>query len=520
MPAPRRIAYERADVVAATRELARRKAERDAADAEAMATGAREAEFAERVGVIIANDNAVPYSPHEPTPKQLELLALDTVLEVFFGGAAGGGKTDGLLMAALKYIDVPGYSALILRRNTQQMMKPDAVLSRALEWLLPLCGKRGSKVHWSWDLHAFTFQCSGGGTSTLTFGHMEHENNKYDYQSAAYHFVAFEELTQFTQTQYVYMFSRLRRPTSGPAAHIPLRMRSTGNPGGVGHQWVFERFVNEETRNPRAVFIPSFLHDNPHIDATGYIKSLDEMDPYSRKQLLEGVWNDPKPGDIFDVSRITMLDSMAQVPELMATVRFWDFAATDEKEATAKSDFTASCKMGVGYDGVYYILDVTEEQFAEGEHAKKMQLSADEDGRLVSVRWEEEGGSSGKYASHAYSKELAGYDVAGIRSTGNKTVRARSLAVAVYNRKVFMVRSPIAKKYLAMLHSFPVVAHDDMVDASSGAFNHLESHVVGIVKIENIPMPSVTRGLYDEPGDMFRRNEDGSAYRRPAGPWG
>ena len=56
-------------------------------------------------------------APHTPTERQREFLAA-TELELFFGGAAGGGKSVALLMGALQYVDVPGYAALILRKDT------------------------------------------------------------------------------------------------------------------------------------------------------------------------------------------------------------------------------------------------------------------------------------------------------------------------------------------------------------------------------------------------------------------
>jgi len=57
-----------------------------------------------------------PWVPHAPTTKQAAFLAVP-VREALFGGAAGGGKSDSLLMAALQYVDEPGYAAILFRRT-------------------------------------------------------------------------------------------------------------------------------------------------------------------------------------------------------------------------------------------------------------------------------------------------------------------------------------------------------------------------------------------------------------------
>lgn len=195
-----------------------------------------------------------------------------------YGGAAGGGKSVALLMAALQYIDVPNYHALILRRTFKMLEKPGALIDLSKEWLM------GTKAEWNQTGHRWTFP----NGSTLTFGHMEHENSKYDYQGAAYQYVAYDELTQFTMSQYRYLFSRTRRRSTDV---VPVRMRSASNPGGVGHQWVKDRFIDAKKRHPSARFIPATLDDNRGIDRDDYRRSLDELDPLTRDQLLRGDWD-------------------------------------------------------------------------------------------------------------------------------------------------------------------------------------------------------------------------------------
>jgi hypothetical protein len=123
--------------------------------------------------------------------------------------------------------------------------------------------------------------------SSLTFGYLEKASDRYRYQSSEFQFIAFDELTQFTQEEYLYLFSRLRRSTQ---IEVPLRMRSASNPGGLGHDWVRQRFL-VEGRQQRRWFVSAKVDDNPHIDREEYRQSLAQLDPTTQAQLLDGDWN-------------------------------------------------------------------------------------------------------------------------------------------------------------------------------------------------------------------------------------
>lgn len=213
------------------------------------------------------------------TPKQALYLLLD-VPEAFYGGAAGGGKSAALLMGALQYVDVPGYHALILRRTFKQLTKGDALIPLSHEWL------SNTDARWNAQDHKWTFP-SG---ATVEFGHVEHEDSKYDYQGAAYHYMGFDELSQFSESAYEYIaFSRQRRRTDMAAMGIPVRTRATSNPGGIGHGWVKRRFLTE--RSEDVVFIFAKLRDNPGLDADDYEKRLLKLSPALASQLLDGNWD-------------------------------------------------------------------------------------------------------------------------------------------------------------------------------------------------------------------------------------
>jgi predicted phage terminase large subunit-like protein len=226
------------------------------------------------------------YIPHEPTPKQLAFLSLDGYREVFYGGAAGCGKSDALGMGALQYIDVPGYAAIIFRKTFADLRLPGALIDRSHQWLAETPAK------WDTQQHTWYFP-TDGEPAKLAFGYLEKEFDAYRYQGAEFQYIAFDELTQHWEEDYLYLFSRLRRLKDYP---VPLRMRAASNPGGRGHLWVKERFQIERVgdiyrgTHPDRPYVPAFVQDNPHLDQAEYIESLRELDPVTREQLLRGDW--------------------------------------------------------------------------------------------------------------------------------------------------------------------------------------------------------------------------------------
>lgn len=215
-----------------------------------------------------------PFIPWTPTVKQVEFLAYDGP-ECMYGGAGGGGKSVAMLMAALQYVEVPGYNAIILRRTYPQLAMAGSVLDLSKQWLM------GTGAKWNGDEYKWTFP-SG---ATLRFGHLQHSDSVYNYQGAQFSFVGFDELTQFEEDQYRYLFSRVRVPVG---SKFPSRVRATSNPGGVGHVWVWKRFVGPmRTKH----FVAATRRDNPHLDQEDYGKRLQELPFLLRKQIDDGDWD-------------------------------------------------------------------------------------------------------------------------------------------------------------------------------------------------------------------------------------
>jgi predicted phage terminase large subunit-like protein len=361
-------------------------------------------------------------------------------------------------MAALQYVEEKNYNAILFRRTYRDLALPSALMDRSKQWLC------GSRAHWNEIEHCWTFP-SG---AKLQFGYLETEADKYRYQGAEFDFVGFDELTQFTESQYTYLFSRLRR---GADSNITLRMWSASNPGGVGHNWVKQRFIVEGQKYGR-VFVPAFLSDNPYVDKESYIQNLMRLDLTTRKQLLEGSW-DAAVGKIFNRSWFTIIEK-AQAPTDIFKIRYWDLASTEPAKGK-DPDWTAGTLIGV-LNGQYYIFNVEHFQKTPKGTADKIKSVAELDGRYQEVWMEEEGGSSGKIASDYYAREiLAGYPFRSEHPTGSKEVRAGPFSTAAENKNVFLVRGDWINAFLDEAEAFPEGEHDDQVDACSGAINILNS---------------------------------------------
>lgn len=417
------------------------------------------------------------FIPHDPTPKQLAFLSLPH-LEAFYGGAAGPGKTEALLMGALQYVDIPGYAALVLMRSYSDLSLPKASMSRSEEWL------GGTQAIWNGIKKTWTFPTG----ATLTFGYLETEKDKYRYKTAEFQYIAFDELTSFTESQFTYLFSRLRRLEG---VDIPLRMRAGSNPDGDGYEWVKRRYI--EPGHPNRPFLPATLGDNPHIDQEEYIKSLMNLDPITRERLLRGDWTIKPEGRKFKRHWFQIVDN---VEGRFNTVRYWDLAATEPKENN-DPDWTVGGKVGLSRDKIYHVMDIRRMRGTPLEVEKLIQQTAILDGKAVQIWMEQEPGSSGINTIDHYTRNiLQGFSFRGLRTTGSKEIRANPVSSQAEAGNVKLLSGHWNKDLLDEIELFPQGSHDDQVDAVSGAFEVL-SH-----SISNEPQMQSSRPR--ESYDMLR----------------
>lgn len=403
-----------------------------------------------------------PFCPEEPSLTQKVFLRTNA-LEALFGGAAGGGKSSALLMAALQYVDVPNYNAILFRRTYADLALPGAIMDRFQAWIANYDDVR-------WNANNYTAVFPSG--ARISFGYLNNSQDYLRYKGAEFQFIGMDEVTEIRENDYRYLFSRLRRPASGPVSKVPLRMRAASNPAP---NWVRQRFIVEGQSTGR-IFVPSMLTDNPGIDAESYRLSLQALDPVERRRLEEGDWWSTTLGSMFERESIILVEQN-EIPQLTSTaraVRFWDLAATEPSQTNPDPDWTVGTLM-LFDQGIAYILDVRKIR-AKGEKVEQfIAQTAYEDGHGVGIRMEQEPGSSGKALVDQYARYvLPGYDFAGIRSTGDKITRARPFAAAVANGNARCVRGAWLTDWLDELASFPeACSHDDQVDSAVGAFTFL-----------------------------------------------
>ena len=402
------------------------------------------------------------FCPEEPSITQKVFLR-SYALEGLFGGAAGGGKSSALLMAALQYVDVPGYSAILFRRTYADLSLPGALMDRFRQWVANY-----DDVHWNNNTYIATFP-SG---ARISFGYLNNVNDYLRYKGSEFQFIGMDEVTEIRESDYRYLFSRIRRPASGPLANVPLRMRAASNPAP---NWVRQRFIVEGKTENR-IFVPSMLTDNPGIDADSYRQSLAALDPVERRRLEMGDWWATTLGTMFDRTTFVVIDP-SEVPQVHSTsraVRFWDLAASEPSASYSDPDWTVGTLL-LFDQGVSYILDVKKARVKNEKVENLIRQTAIEDGHTVAIRMEQEPGSSGKALVDNYARYvLSGYDFAGIRSTGDKETRARPFATAVANGNVRIVRAPWLTDWLDEFSGFPEACnHDDQVDSAVGAFTFL-----------------------------------------------
>ena len=409
------------------------------------------------------------YIIHTPTEKQLAFLWL-TCRDAFYGGAVGGGKSEALLMAALQYVDIPGYAALLIRDTYANLSKPEGLMSRAQEWLASWITK--GEIVWKEKTTTFHFLKYN---STLSFGYLDGPRDHFNYMSAAYQFVGIDEVVGIRKHQALFLFSRMRRLKN---SKVPIRFRCASNPPLFEQvergEWVKERYVNPKTRKPGTIFIPAKMQDNPYLDQNEYHETLRAgLDPITLRQLEEGDWEIQSTDRFFQVHNIRFADNYP-ADLVRDMVRRWDMAATETKRARTSNDdngpaYTASVK-GFILNDVFYVVDVYRGRWLPGDADKAIKNTAILDTVKTRITCEQEPGGTGKRDIYHLSNVLTGFSFQGIPSTGSKIQRARPLASWMNMGKVVFIRDDWNQDAINELRLFPDGKYKDIVDAMAGCF--------------------------------------------------
>ena len=421
--------------------------------------------------------------PH-PGP-QTEFLSTRADIAIY-GGAAGSGKTYAEILDPLRYAHMRDYGAVIFRRTSEEVRMEGGLWDETRK-LYPLLGAKGREHQLDWRFP------SG---ASVTLDSVQFDQDLANFQGAQICGLYFDELTHFTQYQFFYLLSRNRstcgirpyvRATTNPDANswvkqflAPWVDREHPNPAKSGELRWFVRsgdeviWVDEGTPDSKSVaFIRASIYDNPTLMAAdpGYLANLKALPMVERRRLLDGDWDIVEGGNMFRSDWFRIIDSL---PHLKRRVRFWDVAASEAK-AGRDPDWTVGVLMGLTGDKEVVIEDVQRTRSTPLAVEELVSRTAEQDGKSVWIRMEQEPGSSGvTVIDHFRRNVLFGFSFDGVKSTGSKAERAKPYSAHAENGHVMLLRAPWNQTFINEHPPFPTDGvHDDQVDAASGAFGAL-----------------------------------------------
>lgn len=450
-----------------------------------------------------------------PQPGPQERFAASRADITIYGGGAYGGKSWVLTTWPLQHKDAPYFNCVTFRRDKTMIRHPGSLWDESMKWYPQQGGTpRESNLAWDWP----------GGVE-IKFDGIEHDSDALGFKSAQLTRIQFDQLEEFTEFQFWYLWTRNRNP------HCPIRPTMAAGCNPMADTWLAE-FVawwwNQETgyaieeRSAQArffvrvndqvhwagvdvacdademtwlmaeltaraeldqrfpgmgqfaqsvAFIRAHLSDNKigvALDPT-YEGKLRSTTHVEQERLLWGNWKiRPQAGLVFDRAKVGFVD--VRPARVKARARAWDKAGT-----SGDGDWTAGVLGSLGEDGVIYIEDVERGRWDAGERERVIAQKAEADTRVYDdTRFgvEQEPGSGGKDSALLTVRHtLAGYDVRAVpsnRATGQVLQRAQPLAAQWHVGNVKLVRGAWNETFLRECHAFPTDGvPDDQVSAAA-----------------------------------------------------
>lgn len=435
-----------------------------------------------------------------------------------YGGAAGGGKTYGLLLEPLRHINNSGFNAVIFRKDYTQVTSPGGLWDSSFLIYSHVKGSfplKTPKLHWSFKSGA-----------TVNFAHLGRNEDCDGWQGSQIALIGFDELTHFSEYIFFYMLSR-NRTTCGIKPYV----RATCNPdvdswvAGFIAWWIDQdtgypikersgkirwmiRIHEEimwtdskkeavmlavnngiaereaETMPKSVTFIASTLQDNQILMESdpGYMANLQAMSLVERERLLYGNWKiKAAAGLMFKRIQVNMLEEIPK--DVILWCRGWDLAATAEDE-DGNPAYTAGVLIGKRSNGRYIVADVINRRLSASDVRKLILMTAQSDraayGRVIQ-RLPQDPGQAGKEQAQSYLKLLSGFIVKIMPESGDKVTRAEPFSAMWQGTEtmehgfVDVLIAPWNNEFFSQYESFPQSDFKDMVDAGANAFNQIES---------------------------------------------
>lgn len=449
-----------------------------------------------------------------PQPGQQEKFLATSADIAVYGGAAGAGKTWAALLEPLRHVVTnKEFYCVIFRRNMPQVKNPGGLWDESMK-LYPLTGAVpiASISEWAWP--------DGG---KLKFGHLDHESTKLDWQGSQIPLIIFDELTHFSESQFFYLMSR-NRSMCGVRPYI----RATCNPDA--DSWVARLlawWIDEKTGFPipersgiirwfirvndaiiwgdsrkelideygieglaeddplqvapkSFTFIPGKLSDNQALMKAdpGYLANLKALPLVEQARLLGGNWKiRAAAGLFFKREWVQVVDAL---PANLIQVRYWDLAAT-EKTNSNDPDWAVGVKLGKDRNtGLIYVMDVRRLRVGPFKVREAVKNTADFDSLQTRIGLPQDPAQAGKSQAQDFINMLAGYAVRARPERGDKVQRFGPFSSQCQAGNVKVLRAAWNEDYFTILEAFPSDAHDDDVDASSGAYAMITENETGL----------------------------------------
>lgn len=413
---------------------------------------------------------------------------------------------------------MPGFNALILRRETTQVRQQGGLWDQSIEVYAAAGGTPRSQFL-DWTFQAETPEGITGKAS-VKFGGIEHDSSLLAHDGASICYIGWDELTAFTRRMFFYLFAR-NRSTCGVRPYI----RATCNPDpdswvaefiawwidqDTGYpieersgklrwfvliddqlQWadtrqeLLDRFPPspETPRMPVSVtFIPSKVYDNQELLKRNpeYLAKLLALPRVERERLLGGNWKiRPSAGLYFKRSWCTVIKP-ADLPPLSKIVRGWDLAAT-EKTSSNDPDWTVGHKLGRDDQGRYYVLNHIRFQGTPAAVEGLVRTTAIADTAAVEIGIPQDPGQAGKFQASYMTRALDGFAVRTTPEQGDKISRFGPYSSQAQVGNIFIIEGPWNDEFFRQLEGFPDLKHDDDADACSRAFQLFHDATTGLL---------------------------------------
>ena len=443
-----------------------------------------------------------------PQPGKQEQFLESRADITIFGGAAGGGKSHGILLLPLYYRNVERFNCIIFRRTFPEITRPGGLWDEANHLYSKMGATLKGKPEWAaiWPSGA-----------KVVFSHLEYEKDCESHHGGQYCLICFDEITTFSEFQFIYLLMRNRstcgvkpyvRCTCNPDADswvkkwiawwldedtgLPIEDRAgklrwfiRGNNNTLIWNDADGKPLQEKTIHtdypevePKSMtFIPSRLEDNAILMKLdpNYKSNLLAMNKVDRERFYYGNWNARAEDGMFSPDWFELSEELPKPTS--AKMRYWDRANTEKSEKNTNPDYTSGIRGYISGD-VFVIDDLQHFRGSPAQNEKRIEQTAKTDGKDVIITLEQEPASSGKDVIYHYQERvLKDYVVRADRPSGQKTDRAKAVsALAEQGKVILKVDTSWNRPFLNEMAAFPPNSesgHDDIVMSVCGLYKCL-----------------------------------------------